>query len=191
MDYKKTYETIIDKAKNLSQEREQLKRNKQLYFEKHHIIPKCIGGTNNTDNLVLLTAREHFICHKLLCEIHKDNNKLIYALWRMGSGHPKRYKVGNREYEKLKTRMALATSQIQTNIKRSEEWKRKQSEAKKGRISVYKGQTYEKRYGKNKAEKIKRKIANNKLRAEKISLALKKRVFSEEHKRNLRKPKNK
>ena len=36
------------------------------YYEKHHIIPRCLNGSNDKDNLVLLTAREHYLCHWLL-----------------------------------------------------------------------------------------------------------------------------
>jgi cellobiose-specific phosphotransferase system component IIA len=36
------------------------------YTEKHHIIPKSCGGNNSKNNLVALTAREHFVCHLLL-----------------------------------------------------------------------------------------------------------------------------
>ena len=36
------------------------------YFELHHITPKAAGGTNDSSNLVKLTAREHFLCHLLL-----------------------------------------------------------------------------------------------------------------------------
>lgn len=35
------------------------------YYEKHHIILKCMGGDNSLENLVKLTAREHFLCHWL------------------------------------------------------------------------------------------------------------------------------
>lgn len=38
------------------------------YTETHHIIPKCLGGSNYSSNLVKLTAREHYICHLLLIE---------------------------------------------------------------------------------------------------------------------------
>lgn len=31
------------------------------YSEKHHIIPKSLGGNNKKENLVSLTAREHFV----------------------------------------------------------------------------------------------------------------------------------
>jgi hypothetical protein len=37
--------------------------------ERHHIIPKSMGGSNDQENLVLLTTRQHFICHKLLIKM--------------------------------------------------------------------------------------------------------------------------
>ena len=37
--------------------------------EYHHIVPKCLGGSNKKDNTVYLTDREHYICHRLLVKI--------------------------------------------------------------------------------------------------------------------------
>lgn len=42
------------------------------YSERHHILPKCMGGTNAKENLVRLTAKEHFIAHKLLVRMHPE-----------------------------------------------------------------------------------------------------------------------
>jgi hypothetical protein len=56
--YTRTYYQIIARAKS--------RIKPDCYTERHHIIPKSIGGTNDSENLVFLTAREHFICHKLL-----------------------------------------------------------------------------------------------------------------------------
>ena len=53
------------------------------YKERHHIIPKCMGGTNDSDNLIDLYAEEHYIAHKLLALENQDNNKIVYAWWRM------------------------------------------------------------------------------------------------------------
>ena len=53
------------------------------YHERHHIVPKCIDGTDTKDNLIDLFAREHFISHKLLAEENQDNYKLKYAYWNM------------------------------------------------------------------------------------------------------------
>ena len=40
------------------------------YVEKHHILPRALGGTDDSSNLVVLTAREHFIAHVLLGKIY-------------------------------------------------------------------------------------------------------------------------
>lgn len=38
------------------------------YHERHHIMPKCMGGTNDEENLIDLYAREHYIAHELLAK---------------------------------------------------------------------------------------------------------------------------
>ena len=57
------------------------------YAEKHHIIPRSLGGTDDKDNLVVLTAREHFVCHLLLPKMLKGSNKkkMLFALWAMSN----------------------------------------------------------------------------------------------------------
>lgn len=78
MNYKRIYDEIIENAK--SQNR---KKNKGIYYEKHHIIPKCKGGTNHKSNLVLLTGREHFLAHKLLHKAYPDDRKLFLGYFCM------------------------------------------------------------------------------------------------------------
>ena len=55
------------------------------YTERHHIIPQSLGGSNDKDNLVDLTAREHFICHWLLIKMTEGEHrgKMLYALQGM------------------------------------------------------------------------------------------------------------
>jgi hypothetical protein len=108
MDYIKIYEKIIDNAN--SQNRKKTKEG-QIY-ENHHIIPKSIGGLNNKGNLVLLTPKEHYICHKLLVEIYKKTpyfNKMYYAMWCLinGSGNQKRYSPSSRIYDNFKNELKL------------------------------------------------------------------------------------
>jgi hypothetical protein len=76
MDYEKLYKNLIESRKLLYEERE-LERKAGSYFEKHHIIPKCKGGSNFADNLVLLTAREHFIAHWILWLIYRDRQMAL------------------------------------------------------------------------------------------------------------------
>lgn len=53
-------------------------REKNIYYEQHHIVPKSMGGLNDEHNLVYLTAREHFIAHWLLWRIYR-NKEMAYA----------------------------------------------------------------------------------------------------------------
>lgn len=95
MNYQRIYNQIIDRAKN---------RQLDGYKEKHHILPRCMGGSNKKENLVELTAREHFICHQLLVYIYPKNKQVAYAFWGMcnqlGSANNVRdYKVSAKTYE--------------------------------------------------------------------------------------------
>lgn len=55
------------------------KEDKRKYHT-HHILPKSLGGTDNADNLVRLTVREHFLAHFLLYKIDKKNNQAFLFL---------------------------------------------------------------------------------------------------------------
>jgi 5-methylcytosine-specific restriction endonuclease McrA len=88
--------------------RKQLTRTKKdgVYYERHHIVPKSLGGNNDKDNLVLLTAREHYIAHLLLYYHYKTIGgeafrKMSYALVSMASNAPKmsRYNLSASQYE--------------------------------------------------------------------------------------------
>lgn len=75
------------------------------YIEKHHCVPKSLGGGNNKENLVKLTAREHFVAHRLLTKFTegKDQNNMVMAIHRMIHGHKKKYyKINSRLYEKIR-----------------------------------------------------------------------------------------
>ena len=55
---------------------------KGQYYERHHIIPKSLGGDNSSENLVTLTAREHFLAHWLLWRIHR-NRDMAFSFFAM------------------------------------------------------------------------------------------------------------
>ena len=56
-------------------------------LEKHHIIPKSLGGNNDKNNLVKLTPKQHFICHRLLVKMTTGiaRQKMVYAFWIMSN----------------------------------------------------------------------------------------------------------
>lgn len=79
MNYQLHYDSLINRARI---------RALSGYKESHHIIPRCIGGTDEKNNLVDLTPEEHYVAHQLLVKIHKGNPKLIYAVHKMCSNAP-------------------------------------------------------------------------------------------------------
>jgi Mn-dependent DtxR family transcriptional regulator len=75
------------------------------YHERHHIVPRCMDGGDEEENLIDLFAREHYIAHKLLAEENPDNEKLVYAWGMMAfakSENQNRYELSSEEYEKIK-----------------------------------------------------------------------------------------
>jgi hypothetical protein len=95
---------------------------KEIYTERHHIIPKSLGGDNSENNLVKLTAREHFICHLLLTKMISDpvmRRKMQFALnsFRRTSKNQKRYILTSKQYEIIRKEVSKARSQSQLGNK--------------------------------------------------------------------------
>lgn len=115
------------------------------YTETHHIIPRSIGGSNDTSNLVKLTAREHFICHLLLTKMTNGQiqHKMAFALnsFRRASSNQQRI-LTSKQYELVRKIVSQARSEslkgntYSKGIKRgpvSEETKEKIRSALKGK----------------------------------------------------------
>lgn len=138
--YSQCYYNIIDRAKS---------RDLEGYAEIHHIIPRSLGRTDSPDNLVRLTAREHYICHLLLPKMTtKDSyHKMLYAYTIMSG----RKIYGSRKYDFYRKEYAIVNSLARSGKgngmwgadragekntffgkKHTEETKRKISEKKKG-----------------------------------------------------------
>lgn len=103
MNYSKIYNRLVsNKTKR--------KKDKNTYYESHHIIPRCLGGSDEVSNLVLLTAREHFIAHRLLSKIYPQDLNLKLAVLFMASTETLGvvYKVTSRTYSTLKTEASEA-----------------------------------------------------------------------------------
>lgn len=98
MNYKKIYENIINFRK---------KNSPTEYKELHHIIPKSLGGNDCLENLVYLSAREHFICHFLLAKMYERESfewyKMNHAFMMMKSSSSVQNRYFNSKlYESLK-----------------------------------------------------------------------------------------
>jgi hypothetical protein len=200
--YTKWYFSIIEKAKNSN--RKKLKRNDPnfVYYENHHIIPKCFGGIET----ILLTAKEHFICHLLLTKM-TDDYRMKFAFVRLShkSLGQERIKLTSNMYEYVKKCNSIATSQRSSGSghwnygkkhkkstidklkkPKSEEHKRKLSEVRKGKEPWNKGKknVY--------SEETLNKMRKPKTEEHKKNLSLsrkgkKVKPFSKKHRENLSK----
>lgn len=148
------------------------------YHERHHIVPKCMDGNDNEENLIDLFAREHFEAHRLLALENPDNNKLVYA-WHMMSimnnNEQRNYEITAEEYEEARIAHSKACSERMSGAgnpmygkvsamygkHQSEEMKVKLSEARKGENNPMYGRSGElaPNYGKQWSEESRAKLS--------------------------------
>ncbi len=103
------------------------------YVEKHHAWPRSLGGPDSKDNLVTLTAREHFIAHWILWKAVLCS-KMSLAFWNMCCAPSpvlgSRFKSKNsRLYETLRSEF----SRVRSEIKDTPETKKKKSNSRRGK----------------------------------------------------------
>lgn len=106
------------------------------YVERHHIVPKSLGGSNAKSNIAALTAREHLICHLLLVKMTNGDakSKMACAAMRMmfSSKNHTRCPPNSRTYETIRSLVA-ELKRGKTGYKHSDESKKKISESKLGK----------------------------------------------------------
>lgn len=137
MNYLKIYNNLINKGKN---------RQLEGCGELHHILPRCLGGTNEPYNLVKLTLEEHFLAHLLLVKVYPKSNSIVFAAHMMlnrtkntrntnkkySELRRKFYKANKEKVVSIETRKKISESQI--GKKASENTKTKMSESHKGKV---------------------------------------------------------
>lgn len=136
--YSKWYFKLVETRQN---------RQATEYVEKHHIIPRSLGGTDHPDNLINLTAKEHFVAHLLLTKMYSGQYKykMNFAFGMMladNGNRGKRYTPSSRLYNIARSLVGEAVSnsnkgKIPWNkgISRSQEVKDAVSRANKGKIA--------------------------------------------------------
>lgn len=103
--YKKWYLELCFSRQN--------RKNQSGYTEKHHIIPKSMGGSNEIFNITRLTNREHFVAHLLLLKIVNSKKdlyrmgKAITLFLSCNKNHNREIRSA-REYEKIKQLSKIA-----------------------------------------------------------------------------------
>ena len=120
--YTRIYFQIIDRAKSRNITGRRSAKKLLGYSEKHHIVPRCIGGSDHKDNLIYLTAREHFVCHWLLVKMTDRiyRERLVLSLCFMRSGtklskthHRYDTKISSRVFEKYRSEIADIMREVQ------------------------------------------------------------------------------
>lgn len=119
MDYASIYDDLMARAYG---------RSRQGYMERHHIVPRCLGGSDRKDNLVYLTAREHFLAHKLLVRMYPEVWGLWTALILMGrlANHKSRIFESER----------IRAAEMRRSFRYSKQSRKKMSDSAKARGSV-------------------------------------------------------
>ena len=46
------------------------------YTEGHHIVPRCMGGSDDEYNIVHLPAKAHYLAHLLLTKMYPDDRMI-------------------------------------------------------------------------------------------------------------------
>lgn len=119
MNYAEHYTRLIERARA---------RRLSGYRERHHVIPRCMGGTNAAANIVELTAAEHYVAHQLLAKMHPERPGLTYAAVRMA-----KQCTGSRAFSWLRIKAAKASAIKFANRKFSDEHRKRISIALVGR----------------------------------------------------------
>ena len=169
MDYQKHYDLLINSRMN--------KTSFSEHLERHHIIPRCLGGTNAKQNLVLLTAREHYIAHWLLWKATR-NPKLAWAFSAMSQTHKEQRRLTSRQFERSRTVKRTHTFETKQKISEANINKTVSVETREKISATSKGR--QTRLGAKLSDETKLKISKGN----------KNKIVSEETKQKMRKPKS-
>ena len=97
MNYQLHYDRLVSRART---------RVLDGYVEKHHVLPRCIGGSDEKENLVQLTPEEHYVAHQLLHKMYPSVKGLTFALISMtGNAHGNR---SNKAYGWIRKKVSIA-----------------------------------------------------------------------------------
>ena len=124
MNYTLHYNRLVERAR---------RRELTGYVERHHIIPRCLGGGDEPDNIARLTAEEHFVAHQLLVKMHPGNHRLVWALSAMTHSTKRMRRPPNKRYGWLRRRFAETMRERYAGKPLSAEHRAKLSEAAKTR----------------------------------------------------------
>lgn len=154
------YENYIHRILKLRENKKQ----EGTYMERHHILPKCLNGKDNSQNLIWLYAEEHYYAHKLLALENPSNNALQLAWWNMcqcTQNGERKYKISAKEYAEARKNFSLLMkgNSYAKGQALSEETKDKMRKAHKGKNTKEKNPMYGKHCSEHSKELIRKKVS--------------------------------
>lgn len=178
MDYTRHYNKLIERAPKV--------RPFDYFTEGHHVVPRCIGGTDD-DGIAYLTPEEHYVAHLLLVKMYPNEPKLVYAANAMSTYKLNGRRLNNKSYGWLRKRHSKIVKEFLTGKSRPDEVRAKISAAQKGRPLTPKQEAARQaRIGKHRTEEQKRKqslaMTGRKLTPEQLAKRGPRGPMSEEHK---------
>lgn len=132
MNYQRHYDRLIERSRD---------RVFLGYSERHHVVPRCLGGSNSSSNLVRLTAEEHFVAHQLLVKIYPSHYGLLWALSAMTNGTKNQERSKNKMYGWLRRELARRVSGRAFGRRASKQTRAKMSAARLGRKTPHSAET--------------------------------------------------
>lgn len=190
MDYQKHYYLLLQKYGSVTKPK--------AYSERHHIVPKCLGGSDEESNLIYLSAESHYAAHQLLTKIYPDHYGLSYAamlMTRVGKGNER---ANNKYYSWLKVRFSKLKSELTSEQMKGNSYLKghvhsEETKAKMSKASLGKPKSEEHRANITKAIRSRTEHRRGWTHSEetkaKIAASNRGRVHSEESKEKMRKPK--
>jgi hypothetical protein len=172
MNYQYIYNNLINNALAMGRTK---KTNDGL--DRHHIIPKSLGGSNDASNLVLLTGKEHYLAHKLLVKMHigADRKKMIYALWWMSKTkitgkHSNKTRITSRNYEH--SRKLFIEANVNGDPIRKEKFKKNRTTGLYKYDDISMGKSLSRTLAKLTKEEMKERMLNSTMTADQKARAL-------------------
>lgn len=158
----------LNRYENFIKSRKYRVLEENIYTEKHHILPRSLGG-GEEDNIIILSGREHFLAHLMLWKAYR-NKEMVYAFNMMSGFGRYEKRLSSKQYNILKEEYSF----LCRNRTFSKETREKMRIAKLGKVGNM--------LGKKHSQKTKDKISLSKQGKEGPN---KGKTFTEEHKKNL------
>lgn len=177
--YRKLYIKLIERCEYMTKEE------LSGYNERHHIIPKCMNGSDTEDNIIVVPVRYHIMLHILLTEIFPDDKKILLASSIMLYGNEERRESIEKHFStRTVARLRENASKAKIGREISEETRKKLSIAKSGKNHPL--------YGKKMSEETKRQMSeshkkNSEIKSEQVKQLWKDGVYDNLYKNTLRK----